>query len=1168
MKKIISFIICLAMILTYLPVPAVWAEDTALPQTPEAYAQSDYAKYGARMAVGEAHMAVVKADGTVVVWGQVDTENEDKTKWKINAPEDLSNVKAIAAGAYHTLALKADGTIVGWGSSIYNIDGDTEPYAIPSKLQSEHFQSIAAGGNMSAAVKTDGTVAVWGFNSYGMITSASAITNAVSVAINDSGAVALDQSGKVTYWGDGGYAADAPTCGGIVAVAAGFNYWAALKNDGTAVVWGAFPSATMKNIMGITEIRAVAAGHRMTVALLKDGSVKSFVSSTSAIPNNLGGKKLNTATSVSAIVVAPEWMQKCHALIMQSDGTVDAYSGNVSLLNMPENLNLLSNTPSKSKDCDLSSLSVADYSLSPDFHAETTGYTFNVPNVVTGVAVTATASSVKATLEINGGSAESGTAYTIKDLAVGNNEISVKVTAEDDTVKTYTITAIRAGESADKSSDAALSVLSVEGYSLSPDFHAETTSYAISVPNNVTQVAITATASDVKATMKINEADAQSGIAYTVKNLVVGNNNISVKVTAEDGTDKIYTITAIRAEDNTVKSSNAALSSLSVAGFDLSPDFDKEVTDYTISSSNDVTGVAVTAVTSDSKATLAINAKTAESGISGTFGLYVGVNPIDVKVTAEDGTIKTYTITVYAAEYDGPSPGIPQTMKAYNASEYAQALNKVVGKGNFLFINQDGSVTRYKNIAHYLNPIGIYDLPGDLDHVKKAVEGEFTVVALKQDGTVEAWGDNTYGLCNVPEGLSGVEDIAMNTYSHCCLALKEDGTVTAWGDNTYGLCDVPSGLYGVKDIFAASFCFLALKQDGTVAVWGNSPYGLNNLPKGLSKVTELAIDPQGMFALALKGDGTVAAWGDNDHGECNVPSDLKNVACIKAKIWNAIAVREDGSVVIWGDNAYGQCNVPEGLKNVVCISDSDQLMCVAALRADGTVAAWGYKSDQVKNMPAGLHDVVQVRTITNSGGARIWAVRKDGTVSVWGSSWGSFDVENQLIKDENVLFIGKNFILHRGGTLESYEGNGISSFDIKDIQKVADGVNVLSGHCFAVNDAELLDSEGNRVTSVTAGETCQIKADINNYYCEDSEGTVLIQVRGGEGASASGGGRVLSCISLEKDVPLEGTTVSSDFTMPENISGTVYIDIFVWDKGDKPVPKTEPDQSLMITVNQ
>jgi alpha-tubulin suppressor-like RCC1 family protein len=50
-------------------------------------------------------------------------------------------------------------------------------------------------------------------------------------------------------------------------------------------------------------------------------------------------------------------------------------------------------------------------------------------------------------------------------------------------------------------------------------------------------------------------------------------------------------------------------------------------------------------------------------------------------------------------------------------------------------------------------------------------------VALKSDGTVVAWGQNSDGQTNVPVGLRGVMAIAAG--SRHTVALKSDGTVVA-----------------------------------------------------------------------------------------------------------------------------------------------------------------------------------------------------------------------------------------------------------------------------------------------------------------------------------------------------------------------------------------------------
>lgn len=73
-------------------------------------------------------------------------------------------------------------------------------------------------------------------------------------------------------------------------------------------------------------------------------------------------------------------------------------------------------------------------------------------------------------------------------------------------------------------------------------------------------------------------------------------------------------------------------------------------------------------------------------------------------------------------------------------------------------------------------------------------------MALKENGTVIAWGENTLGQTNVPAGLSNVMAIAAG-WRHS-VALKNDGTVVCWGSNNNGQTNVSSTSLPVKMIAA------------------------------------------------------------------------------------------------------------------------------------------------------------------------------------------------------------------------------------------------------------------------------------------------------------------------------------------------------------------------------
>ncbi len=103
-------------------------------------------------------------------------------------------------------------------------------------------------------------------------------------------------------------------------------------------------------------------------------------------------------------------------------------------------------------------------------------------------------------------------------------------------------------------------------------------------------------------------------------------------------------------------SNDANLAALTTTAGALTPAFAAGTTSYTASVPNATTSVTVTPTRAQSGATIQARANgsaylsVASGSASSALALNVGTNPIDVKVTAEDGTtVKTYTITVARA---------------------------------------------------------------------------------------------------------------------------------------------------------------------------------------------------------------------------------------------------------------------------------------------------------------------------------------------------------------------------------------------------------------------------------------------------------------------------------------------------------------------------------------
>lgn len=94
-------------------------------------------------------------------------------------------------------------------------------------------------------------------------------------------------------------------------------------------------------------------------------------------------------------------------------------------------------------------------------------------------------------------------------------------------------------------------------------------------------------------------------------------------------------------------SSNADLSQLQPSQGSLSPAFNANTLTYSISVANNVAAIALTPVVAEPNATVTVNGSPVTSGsASSSVSLAVGATTIAVVVTAQDGTVKTYNVTV------------------------------------------------------------------------------------------------------------------------------------------------------------------------------------------------------------------------------------------------------------------------------------------------------------------------------------------------------------------------------------------------------------------------------------------------------------------------------------------------------------------------------------------
>ena len=224
----------------------------------------------------------------------------------------------------------------------------------------------------------------------------------------------------------------------------------------------------------------------------------------------------------------------CTFTVIAEDGTPKDYT--VTITKKPEDTPTPGPEPTDPTASDASLKSIfADNNLIPGYSPDNTSYTMNVSNSVTAMNFTAIPNAEGTTYSVSGAS----------NWKVGVNVVKVTATAKDGTKKVYSINVVRAAsatkadEEKKKSSNNYLKSLTSHDGVLTPEFNKDTTTYSVKVPKDVTKLSLTALAEDDKAKVEIS---GNSGFE-------VGKvHSVTVTVTAEDGSQRIYTINVTRVE--------------------------------------------------------------------------------------------------------------------------------------------------------------------------------------------------------------------------------------------------------------------------------------------------------------------------------------------------------------------------------------------------------------------------------------------------------------------------------------------------------------------------------------------------------------------------------------------------------------------------------------------
>src|SRR3972149_4274457 len=96
---------------------------------------------------------------------------------------------------------------------------------------------------------------------------------------------------------------------------------------------------------------------------------------------------------------------------------------------------------------------------------------------------------------------------------------------------------------------------------------------------------------------------------------------------------------------------------------------------------------------------------------------------------------------------------------------------------------------REKSVDSAAVSLVYWGLPGPAGRFPAVAAGNFYSLALRIDGTLAGWGENSSGQSNVPTGTFP----AVAAGGSHGLAIRTDGTLAGWGRNVEGQITVPAG---------------------------------------------------------------------------------------------------------------------------------------------------------------------------------------------------------------------------------------------------------------------------------------------------------------------------------------------------------------------------------------
>ena len=353
--------------------------------------------------------------------------------------------------------------------------------------------------------------------------------------------------------------------------------------------------------------------------------------------------------------------------------------------------------------------------------------------------------------------------------------------------------------------------------------------------------------------------------------------------------------------------------------------------------------------------------------------------------------------------------------------------------------------------------------PSDLLVVASGVQH---TVAIASDGSLWAWGNNEHGRTglSVSDGNTAAPTrigrdggwVYVSAGEEHTMAIREDGSLWAWGNNANGRTglETTGGITlsptrvgednNWRSVSAGTQHTMAIRTDNTLWATGNVANGRTGLLNqnvtgsissfmqsvsgwgpGLTGTEWLSVSAGDQHTMGIRTDGTLWATGNVADGRtgllnANVVGTISSFTqsvsgwgpgltgtewlSVSAGTLHSAGIMADGTLWAWGNNSNGrtglgtttgQANSPTQIgldDNWKSVSAADQHS--AGIRADGTLWAWGNNADgrtglgttadsQSDPAQVGLADTW---AFVSAGAQHGMAIASDGTLWAWGNN--------------------------------------------------------------------------------------------------------------------------------------------------------------------------------------